>query len=80
MNIKEQFKFGEKMTSIQAIPIEVLFHIFTFLSIQDMKQVITVCTKWNNIGVHKKLWQTACRTIKYKTLNEAKDIIGAVCR
>ena len=68
------------MTSIQIVPTEVLFHIFKFLSIQDMKQVITVCKKWNNIGVHKKLWQTACRTINCKTLKEAKDIIGAVCR
>ena len=68
------------MTSIQAMPIEIIFHIFSFLKIQDMKQVIIVCKKWNNIGVDKKIWHLACRTIKHQTIKEAKKILSAGCR
>ena len=68
------------MSSFQAMPIEIIFHIFSFLTIQDMKQVIIVCKNWNNIGVDKKLWHSACRTIKYQSIKEAKEILSAGCR
>ena len=68
------------MSSIQAMPIEIFYHIFSFLMIHDMKQVIIVCKKWNKIGVDKKLWHSACRTIKHQTIKEAMEILSAGCR
>ena len=69
--------FSDIMISIQLLPAEVLYHVFTFLGVIQLKQVILVSKKWHNIGVEKKLWGSGCRAIKQTNFRKLKEILGA---
>ena len=71
------FFVSDIMISIQSLPAEVLYNIFTFLGVIQLKQAILVCTKWHNIGVDKRLWHSVCRAIKQKTFRQMKEILRA---
>ena len=80
LGCKQQVKHVKKWLIFRHYQLKFCSIYLNFLTIQDMKPVITMCTTWNNIGVNKKLWYSACQTIKYQTLKEAKEILEARCR
>lgn len=48
------------LNSFSYLPHEILFHIFTFLSSEDLAHTSQVCREWNLVSNDRNLWRQFC--------------------
>lgn len=60
-----------------ALPAEILQTIFRFLSLADMKVVVTVCRLWRDVGSHSLLWSSVKLCCHKRNLEEMPQILSS---